>query len=131
MKVREPCLCDAPEPAVQDAANGLEALRDHLVGALAALDGLLGSSRSGLAGMPPQSVHADVQAAQLDALQGRPSATLGPLLLTASHVAARLGMSTRSLRRLRQDPRFPKPRVKGRVPRWRASDIEAWVEGRR
>lgn len=48
-------------------------------------------------------------------------------LSTAKETAADLGISVRTLRRLADAGKGPKPIRLGRCLRWRAADIEAWV----
>ena len=51
-------------------------------------------------------------------------------LLTKSQVAQLLGVSTRSLDRLRKRGRLPAPvQVEGLPLRWRYRDLEAFLEG--
>ena len=54
-------------------------------------------------------------------------------LMSPAEVAARLRMSRATLYvLLRTNPEFPAPlRVSPRRPRWRAAEIDAWVETRR
>jgi excisionase family DNA binding protein len=55
-----------------------------------------------------------------------------PALLTSTEVARLLRVNERTLRRLRTEDSdsFPKPLQLGRVIRWRADDVKAWMEGR-
>ena len=47
-------------------------------------------------------------------------------LLSAKELARTLGVSLRTLRRLRQQRRFPRP-VKGVRLRWRCGDVARWM----
>ena len=53
--------------------------------------------------------------------------------LKPAAVAQRLGMARSTVYKLMStDPTFPAPiRMLPRSPRWRAADIDAWVESRR
>jgi excisionase family DNA binding protein len=55
-----------------------------------------------------------------------------PTLLTSEEVARLLRVNERTLRRLRTEDSgsFPKPLQLGRVIRWRADDVKAWMERR-
>lgn len=48
-------------------------------------------------------------------------------LLDVTEVAAQLGISVRNAWRMRDAGRLPKPVTLGRLVRWRASDIGAWI----
>jgi excisionase family DNA binding protein len=50
-----------------------------------------------------------------------------PLLITASKLAALLGISTRTLWRLRSAGRLPEPVRLGGAVRWRREDIQKWI----
>ncbi|MFN0007023.1 MAG: helix-turn-helix domain-containing protein [Planctomycetota bacterium] len=54
-------------------------------------------------------------------------------LMTRVEVSALLRIDPRTFSRLRNDPRakFPAPFRRARALRWRRSEVEAWVEGRR
>ena len=54
-----------------------------------------------------------------------------PALLTSEEVARLLRVNERTLRRLRTEhpESFPAPLRLGRVLRWRASEVKAWMEG--
>lgn len=53
--------------------------------------------------------------------------------LSLSEIAALIGMDTRSLHRIRNNPetKFPVPLLFGRTFRWKAVEIEEWVERQR
>jgi predicted DNA-binding transcriptional regulator AlpA len=54
----------------------------------------------------------------------------GRTLMGPADVARMLGVSTRTLRRLRKTRRFPRPvRAKGRRPRWTRASIARFMEG--
>jgi len=49
-------------------------------------------------------------------------------LLSARQVAAKLGVGVRSIWRWADEGRMPQPLLLGRLKKWRASDIDAWIE---
>jgi predicted DNA-binding transcriptional regulator AlpA len=51
------------------------------------------------------------------------------ILLKADDVAQMLAISTRTLWRLVSVKKFPEPLRLGGSTRWRASDVQAWVDG--
>lgn len=51
-----------------------------------------------------------------------------PLLLTAAAVAKRLGVSKATVWRLRDSGRLPQPVKVGSLTRWRAAELEHWIE---
>jgi predicted DNA-binding transcriptional regulator AlpA len=54
----------------------------------------------------------------------------GRTLMGPADVARMLGVSTRTLRRLRKSRRFPRPiRGSGRRPRWTRASIRRFMEG--
>jgi len=54
------------------------------------------------------------------------------ILMTARDIALMLRMSPSHVaERITHRPDFPKPYRLGRVRRWAASDIRAWIEARR
>jgi excisionase family DNA binding protein len=59
---------------------------------------------------------------------GTVTAETGPLLLSARTLAERLGVSVRTLWRLRTSGKLPQPVRLGGAIRWRAGEIEAWIE---
>jgi prophage regulatory protein len=62
--------------------------------------------------------------------QANPHHVAGKDLLTARDVAARLSMSTRTLYRLVAAGSFPRPvRLGRRFARWRASDVQRFLDG--
>ena len=50
-------------------------------------------------------------------------------LLTAHDVADRLRVDTKTIRRWRESGRLPPAIEMGGIVRWRAQDIDAWIEG--
>ena len=50
------------------------------------------------------------------------------LLLSAQNLAKRLAISVRTLWRLRTSGKMPKPVKLGGTVRWRAEEIDAWVQ---
>lgn len=56
-----------------------------------------------------------------------PSAVEEPLLLDIKQVAAMLSISEKSIRRLLDAGKFPRPVRIGRLLRWRYKDIVAYV----
>jgi excisionase family DNA binding protein len=54
----------------------------------------------------------------------------GAILLKANEVAQMLSISTRTLWRLVSVKKFPAPVRVGGSTRWRAAEVEAWVESR-
>ena len=58
------------------------------------------------------------------------AAPIDRMALRLDEVAATLGMSRRTVERLRSGGRFPKPDVKaGRMPLWKPETIKAWIDG--
>ena len=55
------------------------------------------------------------------------SVGISPILLSAQVLAKRLGISLRTLWRLRSGGRLPEAVRLGGTVRWRTSDIDAWV----
>ena len=51
-----------------------------------------------------------------------------PLLLSAAMLAKRLGISMRTLWRLRSSGKLPVPVRLGGTVRWRAVEVAAWIE---
>jgi len=51
-----------------------------------------------------------------------------PLLISVQTVAAMLSMSTRQVWRLRDAGDMPPPIKLGKIVRWRANEIAAWVQ---
>ncbi len=49
-------------------------------------------------------------------------------LLGIADIADLLGVCNRQVRRLRLDELIPEPMYIGRLPRWKSSTIEAWIE---
>jgi excisionase family DNA binding protein len=54
-----------------------------------------------------------------------------PELLAAAEVARLLHCDVRTLRRLRLEGRAPTSIMVGKRPRWRRSDVEAWIATRK
>jgi excisionase family DNA binding protein len=52
-----------------------------------------------------------------------------PLLITARKLAQLLGVSTRTLWRLRSAGQLPKPMRLGGAVRWRFDEVRAWIAG--
>jgi len=57
-----------------------------------------------------------------------PPAQTSPLLLSVRTLAKRLGLSVRTLWRLRSGGKLPPPVRLGGAVRWRTADIDAWVD---
>lgn len=55
------------------------------------------------------------------------SDTVATLLLDVRGVAVMVGCSSRSIYRLSDGGRMPRPVKIGRLIRWRRSDVEAWI----
>jgi excisionase family DNA binding protein len=53
-----------------------------------------------------------------------------PLLLTVDEVAQLLGLSRRTVWRLRSTGRIPAPVRIGRSVRWRRADVDEWISAR-
>ena len=54
-----------------------------------------------------------------------------PQLLTRSEVEASVRLTTSTIYRLMRSGKFPEPlRIGPRAVRWRASELDAWLEGR-
>jgi excisionase family DNA binding protein len=60
---------------------------------------------------------------------GNQAATTPPAMLDVHAVAEMLGCSTRHVYRLRDAGQMPAPVKLGSLLRWRAAEIEAWIEG--
>jgi excisionase family DNA binding protein len=56
-----------------------------------------------------------------------PQIIVPPLLLSAQILAKRLGVSVRTLWRLRTSGKLPQPVRLGGAIRWRATEIDAWI----
>jgi predicted DNA-binding transcriptional regulator AlpA len=52
----------------------------------------------------------------------------GPRLVSAQNLANSLGISVRTLWRLRNGGKLPRPVQLGRSLRWRADEIEKWIK---
>jgi predicted DNA-binding transcriptional regulator AlpA len=58
------------------------------------------------------------------------AAPIERMALRLDEVAATLGMSRRTIERLRAGGKFPKPDVKaGKAPLWKPETIRAWIAG--
>ena len=53
---------------------------------------------------------------------------LTPKLLSIKHVAKLLGVSEKTVQRMRDAGKLPPPKKLGRLIRWRYSDIQKFVE---
>ena len=69
-----------------------------------------------------------MQVNTVEALDSNASNQMGPLLLAADRVAELLDISTRTLWRLRAAGKLPSPVKIGGSVRWRAKEIENWIE---
>ncbi len=65
-----------------------------------------------------------------DSLEGVTAESLGtaPIMMTADEIATCLGISSRTVWRLKAKGDLPKSVKIGRAVRWRKSDILAWIE---
>lgn len=65
-----------------------------------------------------------------ESLKGVTADSLGtaPLMMTADEIATCLGISSRTVWRLKAKGDLPKPVKLGRAVRWRKSDILQWIE---
>jgi predicted DNA-binding transcriptional regulator AlpA len=52
-------------------------------------------------------------------------------LLDGPALATELGVSVRTLRRMREEPNFPKPVKLGTSTRWRRNDVERFMRARK
>ncbi len=53
------------------------------------------------------------------------------VLMNATETAALLNVHRRTLRRMREEPNFPKPIKLGTSTRWRRSDVERFMRARK
>jgi len=56
------------------------------------------------------------------------TASLGPTLLTVAELAELLNTSPRSIYRFSTEKKLPAPLRLGQQPRWRRSEILAWID---
>lgn len=54
-----------------------------------------------------------------------------PALIDADEFARQIGVDVRTLRRMRHEGAVPEPIQLGNVLRWRRSDVERFLQGRR
>lgn len=137
-------------PLSEDRVDGRLARRSVRIGEHAAADGVVDDPiriRSdvdvGVMLVRADELHAElgdvlrriVAEVQLDSasdssLMGAVPAYEGTRLMTVHDVARRLSVGDKTLRRWRSEGRLPKALEVGGVLRWRAEDIDAWIEER-
>jgi predicted DNA-binding transcriptional regulator AlpA len=114
------------------ASTGLGRVADLLEEAAREIRSFAGSSRGDLDPLGAHEAECRPPGSEPEATDPMPTPKPS-LLLTQRQVAELLQVGTRTLARLRRDPRakFPGPMKRARALRWRCKDIEAWLEMRR